>query len=554
MIRATLRGAPFSLWTSLVVAAVTALGCGDDTAPTPPPRLPERDWEAEAQTLLEGPDWYRHAVFYEAFVRSLQDSDGDGIGDLPGLTSRLDELEALGVDALWLMPIMPTPFFDSGYDVSDYEDVNPDYGSLDDFDALVTEAHARGVRVVIDLVLNHTSNEHAWFEASRSDPTGEYGDFYVWSDTASDPDVGCSVHQDIFGDSAWELDPVRGQYYFHRFYPEQPDLNYRNPAVVARTLDVARFWLDRGVDGFRCDVIALLYESATQCEMLDETIAYIRPLRALVDEYPGAVLVAESTDFNDASPYFGDGSDMFHMAFNFAYGYFWGFHFGGYSSRQIEAAFAPSLETYPAGAQDALVIGSHDVPRAYAVAVGDESRHRRAALIQMTMRGTPFIYYGEELGLRPGTDEVVDNRDSARTPMPWTGGAGFGFTEGTPWLDFAPDAETTNAQAEDEDAGSMLRFYRELLALRRGRAVWGTGAARILVSDSDAVFTFVRDDGDLTYLVAVNMTSVERTVTYPDARLGSAGQRELGHGTLVVDGDAATVTVAKDTGVVFRLR
>jgi maltose alpha-D-glucosyltransferase/alpha-amylase len=180
--------------------------------------------------------------------------------------------------------------------------VSPDYGTLADFDALLDEAHARGMRVVLDLVLNHTSDRHAWFEASRTDPGGPFGDFYVWSDTPSHPDVGCDVHQEMFGDSPWAFDDVRQQYYFHRFYPQQPDLNYRNEAVIDATLDAARFWLDRGVDGFRCDVIALLYESATQCELLDETKAYIRRLREVVDEHPGAVLVAEPTDLKRRLP------------------------------------------------------------------------------------------------------------------------------------------------------------------------------------------------------------------------------------------------------------
>lgn len=242
---------------ALCLSIVAACSTSDDASP-PPTGLAEPDRAALARRLLTGPEWYRHAVVYEAYVRSLQDSNGDGVGDLPGLTSRLPELQALGVDALWLMPINPTPFADSGYDVADYTGVNPDYGTLADLDALLAAAHARGMRVMLDLVLNHTSDQHPWFQESRASRDNPKADWYVWSDTPSRADVGCGTFQAQFGAEAWTLSKARNQYYFHRFYPGQPDLNYRNPQVVKATLDAARFWLDRGVDGFRCDVIGLL--------------------------------------------------------------------------------------------------------------------------------------------------------------------------------------------------------------------------------------------------------------------------------------------------------
>jgi glycosidase len=236
--------------------------------------------------LLSGPDWYRHAVFYELSVRSFQDSDGDGIGDFPGLTSRLGYLKELGVGAVWLMPMMPTPFKDSGYDVADYLAVDPDYGTLEEFDTFLAAAHALGIRVFIDLVLNHTSDQHAWFQESRSSRTNPKADWYIWSDTPSSPDFDCGIFAGFFGDSAWQYDADRGQYYFHRFYPSQPDLNFRNPEVVEATLGVARFWLERGVDGFRCDVIGLLYESHDGCAGLPETHVYPPPPRRS-DDRPG---------------------------------------------------------------------------------------------------------------------------------------------------------------------------------------------------------------------------------------------------------------------------
>ncbi len=490
----------------VIVFLAAVSGCSSTKSQAPAASQPTVDWNAEAKKLLTGPDWYRHAVFYEVYVRSFQDSNGDGIGDFKGLTSRLDYLKDLGVDAIWLMPMYPTPFKDSGYDISDYQAINPDYGTMADFDEFLKQAHQRGIRVLIDLVLNHTSDQHAWFQESEKDRTNPKADWYIWSDTPSSPDIGCGTDNPKFGSSAWQLDPMRGQYYFHRFYPEQPDLNYRNPDVVKATLDMVRFWLDKGVDGFRCDVIALLYESATGCDFLPETQTYIKKLRALLDEYPDRAMVAESTDFNTSGEYFGNGHDMFHMAFNFAYGYFWQFPFAGGNAGAIKTAFQNAQDTYPPGAQDALVIGSHDVSRAYTTAGGDESRARRAALIQMTMPGSPFIYYGEELALRPGTQKVVDSRDYARTPMLWDQTPGHGFTSGKPWIAFGADTGKTNLAVEKSDPASTYNWYKKLLALRCGRAVWGTGELRLLDADTGAILAYVRQDSRFEYLVAVNMT------------------------------------------------
>ena len=525
-------------WTRrLAVGALSLLpllscsGDDDDVSPTPPATI---DRDAEAKRLLTGPDWYRHAVFYEVYVRSFQDSNGDGIGDIPGLISRLDYLQGLGVNALWLMPIMPTPFQDSGYDVSDYSAINPDYGTIADYDRLLAEAHKRNMRVVIDLVLNHTSDQHPWFKESRADKTNPKASWYVWSDQPSPPDNPCTVQQSTFGSSAWELDPTRNQYYFHRFYAAQPDLNYREPAVVQATLDAARFWLDRGTDGFRCDVIALLYESAQGCDLIPETKDYIRQLRTIVDGHQDAVMVAESTDFNDASAYFGNGSDMFHMAFDFSYGYFWGLDFNLSSSKRFYDSFGTVQSKYPAGAQDALVIGSHDVLRASSVSNMQPWRARRAAEIQMFMRGTPFIYYGEELGLLPGKDVVVDDRDKARTPIPWATGEGQGFTTGKPWVSFGAQADELSVATQDADPSSTLTFYRNLLRLRHGHAVWGTGSVTLLPTDNEAIFAFARQDDAEGYLVAINMSED------PQSGTAAGAPTPLADGLTYGDGQAAT--------------
>jgi alpha-glucosidase len=545
--------APLAL--CLGLATLSCHSSSDDAAATPAPATVDR--AAEARRLLSGPDWYRHAVFYEVYVRSFQDSNGDGIGDLKGLTSRLDELKSLGVDALWLMPIMPTPFRDSGYDIADYRGINPDYGTLADFDELLAEAKKRDMRVMIDLVLNHTSDQHPWFTDSRSSKTSEHADWYVWSDTPSPPDNPCHTQNPSFGDSAWELDPTRQQYYFHRFYAAQPDLNYRNPAVVKETLDVARFWLDRGVDGFRCDVIALLFESDKGCDMIDETKDYIRQLRAVVDSYPNRALVAESTDFNDASAYFGNGKDMFHMAFNFAFGYSWGFLFGSNSAKGIYKVFSTVDSNYPAGAQDALLIGSHDVPRAHVETQDNPWRARRAAEISMLMRGTPYIYYGEELSLLSSPGMVVDARDAARGPMPWTRGGNHGFTDGsTPWLPFGPDADATSVEAESADASSSLAFYRGLLALRRGHEVWGTGAVRLLPADLDTAFVFARENTEEAYLIAISISDEAQSLRAPDAFAAgeSAGDRVWGDGSVTAEGTTAVIQLPASGSVVIKLR
>jgi len=540
---------------SLVVLLGLVTSCKNDTTETPSVSYPEKDRAAEATKLLTGPDWYRHAVFYEVNVRSFQDSNGDGIGDLKGLTSRLDDLKTLGVDALWLMPIMPTPFVDSGYDIADYVGINPEYGTLADFDALLAAAHTRGMRVMIDLVLNHTSDQHAWFKESRADKTNPKADWYVWSDKKGRDDIGCGTANDTFGTDAWQFVPERNQYYFHRFYAGQPDLNYRNPEVVKATLDVARFWLDKGVDGFRCDVIALLVESATGCDFIPETQDYIRKLRALTDTYKDRAMVAESTNYSGSSDYYGNGKDMFHMAFNFAYGYLWALPFGGSSAANVAKPFEASKTKNPPGAQDALVIGSHDVNRAYVGAKGIDSRWQRAAFVQMTMPGTPYVYYGEELALRPGEQKIVDGRDSARTPMLWSKGAGYGFTTGKPWIAFGPDADVTNLEVEKADPNSTYAFYRKLLGVRRGREAFGTGTLQIFAADDPTVLAYSRTSSTETYVMAMGMDEEDaHTTTVAGANLPGDAQLVFGSGSLAREGTAAKITVPAAGMAIFRVR
>ncbi len=545
--------------TALVaLGAVTLAACSSDTpavAPLPePPTEPTADQQAKAAALLEGPDWYRHAVFYEVYVRSFQDSNGDGIGDLPGLVSRLDDLKSLGVDALWLMPIFKSPFKDSGYDVSDYDSISPEYGTMEDLKKLLAEAHARKMRVFLDLVFNHTSAEHPWFQESRASKASPKSDYYVWSDTPSAPGNACGPFNSTFGTVPWTLDPRRNQYYFHRFYPGQPDLNFDNPNVVSETLGVAKRWLDLGVDGFRCDVIGLLFETNVpkDCGILQpKTADYVRKLRGVLDGFPNRAMVAESVLFDSPKAYYGNGKDAFQMAFLFDYGYLWPLAFQSESRSQFDKAFQ-SAETFPEGAQNALVIGSHDVGRAYAVAQGKEWRHRRASEIQMFARGTPYIYYGEELGLRPGTEKVVDSRDSARTPMPWTRAAGHGFSAAKPWLAFGPEADITSVEAEKSDKGSMFVHYKQMLALRRGRSVFGTGAMKLVDVGNPSVFAFVRSDSTEAWLVVENLTETAQSVSAEVE--GTLAERALGTGTAKREGGKVAVELPATGSFVGKIR
>ncbi|MBK6464511.1 MAG: trehalose synthase [Myxococcales bacterium] len=541
-----------------LLAAACSAATTPAPAPAPAPAAPTEptaEQQARAAALLTGPDWYRHAVFYEVMVRSFQDSNGDGIGDLKGLTSRLDDLQRLGVDALWLMPIFKSPFKDSGYDVADYDAIAPEYGTDADLKELLDEAHNRKMRVFLDLVFNHTSEAHPWFQESRKDKTGPRANTYVWSDTASSPTNACGPFNAQFGTTPWTLDSTRNQYYFHRFYPGQPDLNFDDPAVVSDTLGVARRWLEKGVDGFRCDVIGLLYESpvAKDCGALQpKTGEYLRKLRGVLDTFPDRAMVAESVLFESPKAYFGSGSDMFQMAFLFDYGYLWPLAFQSESRAQIDRAFE-SAATFPAGAQSALVIGSHDVGRAYAVAQGKEWRHRRAVEIQLLARGTPYIYYGEELGLRPGAEKVVDNRDSARTPMPWTrGGQNHGFSTGKPWLALAPEADVTNVEAERAEPGSMYVHYKQLLALRRGRRVFGAGDMKLVDVGNPSVFAFVRSDASEAWLVAENLTEAAQSGVAEVE--GTLTERALGAGIARREGAKITLELPATGSVVARLR
>jgi alpha-glucosidase len=465
--------------------------------------------------------WWRSAVVYQIYPRSFADGNGDGIGDLAGLRARLDHLAWLGVDALWLSPIYPSPMADFGYDVADYCDVDPVFGSLAELDALVGEAHARGLRVILDWVPNHTSDRHPWFVESRADRASPRRDWYVWRDPAAD---GAPPNNWVaaFPPStrAWTLDAASGQYYLHLFLREQPDLNWANPDVRRAMHAVLRFWLDRGIDGFRMDVIHLIGKDAALADdpppfdrlphviahESAETHAHLREIRALLDGYPGermavgeVVVVPEERVWT----YYGQGDEL-HLAFNLPHQLRTPWDAAAWRARiaRTEAALSPR------GGWPAWVLSNHDNPRHRTRYGGSEARARAAAVLLLGLRGTPFLYAGEELGLEdaaiaPGRAVDPGGRDGCRAPLPWTIAPPHGWTGAEPWLPFVADAGERSVEAQRRDPASLLQLYRRLLVARRASPALRAGALR-LVDAPDGVVAWERAAGGDRRLVLVN--------------------------------------------------
>jgi alpha-glucosidase len=487
--------------------------------------------------------WWTEAVFYEIYIRSFQDSNRDGIGDLNGITARLDYLADLGVTALWITPFYPSPQVDFGYDVTDYEAVDPQFGTLTDFDRLADAAHRRGMRVVIDVVLNHTSDRHPWFDASRSSRSSPMRDWYVWRDGARDGEPP-NNWESVFGGPAWTFDERAGQWYYHCFYRQQPDLNWRNPAVEARMQAVLKFWLDRGVDGFRLDAVNALYEDphlrdnpplpsprVTLTGVVTQTPANnrrpeevhgaLQRVRRFVDaQTRDAVLISEAylDSPDDLVRYYGlDDSPEVHLPFNF--------FLAQVPSLDAEL-FRRAVDEVDAacgGRWPSLVLSNHDINRAcdrLAGVADADTCAKLLAILLLTARGTPFIYYGEEIGMRTEPprhrDEVRDpvgrtfwpvykGRDGVRRPMSWSPGAGHGFTSVTPWLGFASDAGSRNVAEQTDDGRSVLEFYRALLRLRGGSRALRQGDYTS-IDAADGVFAYTRRLEDAMVLVALNMS------------------------------------------------
>jgi alpha-glucosidase len=477
--------------------------------------------------------WWRDGIIYQVYPRSFADSNGDGVGDLPGLLSKLDYLQWLGIDAIWLSPIYPSPMADFGYDVSNYHDIDPVFGTLADLDRLVNEAHARGIRVVLDIVMNHTSDQHPWFVESRAIRVNPKRDWYIWRD----PRAGRQPNnwESVFGGRAWTWDERTGQYYLHLFAPGQPDLNWRNPQVRAALFDECRFWLERGVDGFRLDVAHMLvkaqglpdnpprlglrgYDRQDHAYQMNqpETHAIWQEFRRLLDTYPERMAVGE-VDRLGAADYYGDGQNELSLVFNF------GLLEQDWSARDFFLVVQDWEARLPEAAWPCWVLGNHDVQRLasrYAARTHTEARARVAAVMLLTLRGTPFVYYGEEIGMREAKiprAEIVDppgrkywplyqGRDGCRTPMQWDATPNAGFSTAAPWMRVNADYVSRNVAAQRAEPQSLLNFYHELIALRRQSPALVHGSYRAL-SRPVGVWAYERATDEQRMLVALNFFS-----------------------------------------------
>lgn len=497
-------------------------------------------------------DWYKDAIFYEVSVKAFADSNGNGIGDLRGLIGKLDYLRDLGVDVIWMLPIFPSPLRDDGYDVADYTSIHPDFGTLDDFKALLIEAHKRDLRILVELVVNHTSDQHPWFQASR-DPQhpdhARYRDWYVWSDT----DQPYAETRIIFLDtepSNWSFDPVRGQYFWHRFFSHQPDLNYDNPEVQKAMLRVVQYWIDLGVDGFRIDAPPYLYErEGTNCENLPETHAYLKRLRAFVDAYaPGTFLLSEANMWpEDVIQYFGDGDEM-HMNYHFPLMPRIFMALAKVDRAPILSIMARTPEL-PASCQWGTFLRCHDELTLEMVTPEDRAfmwefyapeprmrlnlgiRRRLAPLLDndrrrievansilLTLIGSPFIYYGDEIGM--GDNIWLDDRDGVRTPMQWDAAPNAGFSDAPAERLYSPvigdpvyGYRQVNVAAQRADDGSLWHWMQRVLRIRKQYPVFGRGALRFLEPYNSTILAYVRSDGAQTILVFNNLSAESQQVT-----------------------------------------
>ncbi len=523
--------------------------------------------------------WWQRGIIYQIYPRSFQDTNDDGIGDLPGITSRLDYLVWLGVDAIWISPIYPSPMADFGYDITDYTAIDPVYGTLADFDALLSAAHARGVKVLLDFVPNHTSDEHPWFLASRSARDDPKRDWYVWRDPA--PDGGPPNNwRSVFGGSAWEFDVRTGQYYYHAYLREQPDLNWRNPAVREAMFGAMRFWLDRGVDGFRVDVMWHLIKDehfrdnplnphyregepaynqylATYTTDRPEVHEVVAGMRAVLDAYADRVMVGEIyLPVERLVVYYGTDGGGAHLPFNFQLIEL------PWNARDIGCAIARYETSLPPYGWPNWVLGNHDKHR-IASRVGP-AQARVAAMLLLTLRGTPTMYYGDELGMHdvPIPPERVRDpwgrnvpglglgRDPERTPMQWSGAPHAGFSAVNAWLPVAGDYQERCVEREQRDPHSMLALYQRLIALRRATPALSVGSWAQLPVASANVVAYVREHAGDRLAVALNLGRESEVFAVPAARARVLISTRLDREAQTT---CDTITLCPDEGVVLRL-
>jgi len=497
---------------------------------------------ADFRTPNHNPSWYLEAVFYQVYVRGFKDSSRDGNGDLQGLIEKLDYIQSLGVTCLWLMPIFPSPLRDDGYDVSDFLSIDPSIGCINDFQQLTEAAHQRDLRVITDLVISHTSSQHQWFQEARKDRRSPYYPYYVWSDS----DSGYAEARVIFEDSEhsnWAWDHEAKQYYWHRFFSHQPDLNYDHPPVQEEILSVMRFWLDLGIDGFRVDAVPYLFErEGTDCENLPETHAFCRRMRALIDQdYPGRILLAEANQWpDDLVPYFGDGNE-FHMAFNFPLMPRLFLALRREDSHPIIDCIR-NLPTIPEGCQWATFLRNHDeltlemvtdVDRDYLYSeyardprmklnlgirrrlapLVDHDRRRIELLysLLLSLPGSPVIYYGDEIGM--GDNIYLGDRNGVRTPMQWSDDRNAGFSAADPSMLYQPviadpiyHYQAVNVEAQLRSPSSLLHWLRHQLKLRRSQPLFSRGDLQFLALNNRSVVAFTRSYRGITALLVHNLS------------------------------------------------
>ncbi|PRZ41568.1 trehalose synthase [Antricoccus suffuscus] len=498
------------------------------------------------------PEWFKRAVFYEVLVRGFNDSNGDGTGDLRGLIDKLDYLHWLGVDCLWLPPFFPSPLRDGGYDVSDYVGVLPEFGTLDDFADFLKAAHERGIRVIIDFVMNHTSDAHPWFQQSREDPDGPYGDFYVWADD----DTRYPDARIIFVDteqSNWTFDRVRKQYFWHRFFSHQPDLNFDNPAVVEAIMDAIRFWLDMGIDGFRLDAVPYLFErDGTNGENLPETHSLLKRLRKEIDDsYPDRVLLCEANQWPaDVVEYFGDfdaGGDECHMAFHFPVmprifmavrreqrypiseilaqtpdipdTCQWGIFLRNHDELTLEMVSDEERDyMWDEYAQDPRMKANIGIRRRLAPLLdNDRNRVELFTALLMSLPGSPVLYYGDEIGM--GDNIWLGDRDGVRTPMQWTPDRNAGFSRCEParlYLPVNSDSvygyQATNVESQTRNTSSLLHWTRRMISLRKANPAFGLGTFSDLGGSNPSVLSFARTYGDDVVICVNNLSRFPQAV------------------------------------------
>jgi alpha-glucosidase len=530
-------------------------------------------------------EWWQKGIIYQIYPRSYQDTNGDGIGDLPGISERLDYIHSLNVDAIWISPIYPSPMHDFGYDVADYRGIHPMFGSMEDFDRLLDQVHARGMKLILDLVPNHTSDEHSWFIESRSSRDNPKRDWYIWRDPAPDggPPNNWLSH---FGGPGWTYDEKTGQYYMHQFVKQQPELNYRNPEVLQAMLDVMRFWLDKGVDGFRVDVIWLMLKDDQfrdeppnpdwdgvrpwnrlqhiYTQGLPGVHAIIRQMRGVLDKYDERMMVGEIYLPNsELVEYYGADYDEVHMPYNFQL----------ISTRWDADTVRRAVDAYEAALPPAgwpnWVLGNHDQHR-IASRVG-HAQARVANMLLLTLRGTPTTYYGEEIEMEnvPIPPEFIHDppavnqpeiahlvgRDPERTPMQWDASANAGFAaEGvTPWLPVAEDYEGRNVAQQDADPTSMLNYYRALTSLRRAEPALHVGDYTSVDAGAADIFAYVRSAPEADrFLIVLNFGShahaLDLHAVAPRAHVViSTDMRRVG------DVDLSSLSLRPNEGVVLRL-